>query len=181
LLKGLFREVAKEDAITDEAAMEFLARYRFDPEPITYAATLEGGGAYYELRIPRRLLMRAFSEIGAREIATRMPRNESIARSMLSNLVELEKAYKQQHNRFANLDELEGAEFLKGAIERYGYRVEVTATGSGFQATLTPLEYGKTARLSFFTDETGVEREGDHNGKPASSSDKAGGRPDRQK
>ena len=172
VLKGLFRDLTRGNEIKDEAAKEFLARYRFDPEPITYAASAEGIGARYELRIPRRVLMRFFSEIGASEIATRIPRNESIARGILQSIKEQEKAYKTEHGRYASLDELEEAQMFRDMIERFGYKLEVSVSDNGYEATMTPAEYGKTGRLSFYTDQSGGVREGDHAGKPASSSDK---------
>jgi hypothetical protein len=173
VLKGLFPDRPPVNDLKDEAVKEFLARYRFDPEPVTYAASAEGVGAHYELRIPKRLLMRFFSEIAASEIAMRIPRNESIAKSFLQSLKELEKVYKTQHGRYAAFDELEDARTLREMIERFGYKLEMSASDSGYEAMATPAEYGKTGRLSFYTDQSGVVREGDHNGKPASSSDKS--------
>jgi hypothetical protein len=38
--------------------------------------------------------------------------------------------------------------------------------------TAVPIEYGKSGKLSFFVDETGVLRAGDHGGGPASIADK---------
>lgn len=172
VLKSLFRDLTRTNEVKDEAAQEFLARYRFDPEPITYAASAEGIGARYELRIPRRVLMRFFSEIAASEIASRIPRNESFARNFLLSIQQQEKAYKAQHGRYAGLDEMEEVQLFKEMSERFGYKLEVTVSDNGYEVTATPVEYGKTARLSFYTDQSGVIREGDHAGRPASSSDK---------
>jgi len=55
---------------------------------------------------------------------------------------------------------------------KYGYRIEVIASGDQFEATATPAEYGKTGRISYFIDASGVLRGGDHGGGPASLSDK---------
>ena len=44
--------------------------------------------------------------------------------------------------------------------------------GGKYQVTATPIEYGKTGKLSFYTDETKVVRSGDHGGGPASAQDK---------
>lgn len=172
LLKGWMPDKSPVNDIADEATKEFLARFHFEPEPVTFATSAEGVGAHYELRLPRRLLMRFFSEIAAAEIATRIPRNESMARSFLSSLKEYEKTYKAQHGRYGALDELNDAHFMKDMLERMGYKLEVTAAGGSYEATATPIEYGKTGRLSFYTDQSGVVREGDHQGQPASSSDK---------
>jgi hypothetical protein len=172
VLKGLFPDRPQVNDLKDEAVKEFLARYRFDPEPVTYAASAEGVGAHYELRIPKRLLMRVFSEIAAGEVVSRIPRNESMARGFLQSLKEQENAYKTQHGRYATFNELKDAQPARGFIERCGYKFELLASNSGYEATVTPAEYGMTGRLSFYIDQSGVVREGDHNGKPASSLDK---------
>jgi Protein of unknown function (DUF3352) len=184
VLKGLFPDRPPSKNTNDEAVREFLARYRFDPEPVTYAASAEGAGAHYELRIPKRLLMRVFSETAATEVATRIPRNESRARGFLQSLQEPQKAFKTQRGRYATWDEiiaesptpgdkekLAGLVIFKDMIEHSGYKFEMTASSSGYEVTLTPVEYGKTGRLSFYTDQSGVIRAGDHQGKAASSSD----------
>jgi Protein of unknown function (DUF3352) len=185
LLKGLFPDRAQSsELMKDEAVKEFLARYRFDPEPVTYAASAEGAGAGYELRIPRRLLMRVFAELAAGEMATRIPRNEAMARSFLPSLKAMQQAYKAQHGRYATLDELIAGEQAAGNkerpaelaaykdfLERFGYKFEITASTGGYEVFLTPIEYGKTAKLSFYTDQSGVIREADHQGKPAASTD----------
>lgn len=173
VLKGLFPDrLQGNDRFNDEVVKEFLARYRFDTEPVTYAASADGMGAHYELRIPKHLLMRYFSVVAASEIATRIPRNESMARYSLQSLKEQENAYKTEHGRYATLNELEDVKSVITLIERFGYKFELSTSDHGYEATATPVEYGKTGRLSFFTDQSGVVREGDHNGKPASSSDK---------
>ncbi|HJQ24551.1 MAG TPA: hypothetical protein VKA60_11595 [Blastocatellia bacterium] len=184
VLKGLFPDhTPNSEVMKDEAAKEFLARYRFEPEPVTYAASAEGVGARYELRIPRRLLMRAFSELAASEVASRVQRNEAFAKSLLDSLKEQESAYKTQHGRYATLDEIIADESMgtkdgvaalaqfKDMLERYGYKFEMTASASGYEATMTPIEYGKTAKRSFYTDQSGVVRGADHQGKAASSAD----------
>ena len=56
-------------------------------------------------------------------------------------------------------------------LQNYGYKIESTGTGSSYQVTAVPVEYGKTGRLSFFVDETAVLRGGDHGGSPATVGD----------
>jgi hypothetical protein len=172
LLKGWLPDKSPAKEIADEATKEFLARFHFEPEPVTFAASAEGVGAHYELRLPRRLLMRLFSEIAATEMATRIPRNEMMARSFISSLKEYEKNYKAQHGRYGSLDELEDLQQLKDMLKQMGYKLEITASGGSYEVTATPLEYNKSGRLSFYTDQTGIVRAGDHQGSPASSSDK---------
>jgi hypothetical protein len=56
-------------------------------------------------------------------------------------------------------------------LENYGYRIELTISGNKFEAVAIPAEYGKTGRLSFFIDESGVLRAGDHAGGAATVAD----------
>jgi hypothetical protein len=172
LLKGWMPDKSPVNDIADEATKEFLARYRFEPEPVTFVASAEGIGGHYELRLPRHLLMRFFAEIAAAEVATRIPRNESMARSFVNSLKEYEKTYKAQHGHYGSLDEMDDMRPLKDMLERMGYKLEVTVSGGGYEVTATPIEYGKSGRLSFYMDQSGVVREGDHQGSRASSSDK---------
>jgi len=182
VLKGLFPDRSQLNDLKDEAAKEFLARYRFDPEPITYAASAEGMGAHYELRIPKRLLMRIFSEMGAGALRARITSNESRAKLYLRTLKERQERYRTKHGRFGTLEEVEEMSVVaewkggEGTLSKWfdgiGYKLELSVTNSSYEVTATPVEYGKTGRLSFYTDQSGVVREGDHNGKPASSSDK---------
>ena len=74
---------------------------------------------------------------------------------------------------FGTLDQLVSAGLIsKELMEPSGYRIEVQATGSRFEATAVPVEYGKTGKRSFFIDESSVLRGGDHGGGPATISDK---------
>ena len=43
--------------------------------------------------------------------------------------------------------------------------------GDGFEAVAVPIEYGKTGKMSFFINESGVLRGGDHAGAPATIAD----------
>ena len=56
-------------------------------------------------------------------------------------------------------------------LEKYGYRIDLIAAANKFEATAVPVEYGKTGRLSYFIDESGVLRAGDHGGGAATIAD----------
>ena len=172
VLKGLFKDPKVQDARLNQEGKQFLARFSFEPEPITYVAASEGSGALYELRIPKNLLMRVFAEIAVDELRDRVPRNEMVVRSMLNSLGEMEKLYKAEHARYGTLEELEEFLFAKDYMEKSGYKFDLVVSGNRYEATATPVEYGKSGRLSFFTDQSGVVREGDHGGKPATAADK---------
>ena len=83
-----------------------------------------------------------------------------------------EAAFKSDGGNYGTLEELVKRSFVsKDLIENYGYRFDVIVSGNSFQATAVPIEYGKTGRLSFFIDESGVLRGGDHGGGAATSLD----------
>jgi hypothetical protein len=74
---------------------------------------------------------------------------------------------------FASLEKLiENQMISKEYIESNGYRIEITLSGNKFEATATPLEYGKTGRTSYYIDDSNVLRGADHGGGPASAADK---------
>src|SRR6185295_3097094 len=142
---------------------------------ITYAAASDVLGPLYELRVPKNLLMRVFAEIAVDEIRLRIPRNEMIARNALYLLLEDEKVYKAQHGNYGTLEDLEDLEasrFDKDYLEKSGYKIELTVSGNRYEASETPIEYGKSGRLSFYADQSGVVREGDHGGSRATVADK---------
>ncbi len=172
VLKGLFRTPQPSDDKLDDESKQFLARFSFEPEPVTYAAASDGSVALYELRIPKNLLMRAFAEMAVNELRQRAPRNEMTAKGMLQLLGELEKIYKTEHGRYGTLEELESFQFSKAYMENSGYKFDLIISGDRYEATATPVEYGKSGRLSFYTDQSGVVREGDHGGRSATVADK---------
>jgi len=99
--------------------------------------------------------------------------NESIAQSMLRMIAGGESTYKSKHGNYGSLDDLVKEGLVpKDLTEKYGYKLEVTILSNKFEATATPLEYGKTGKNSFFVDETNVLRGGDHGGGPATISDR---------
>ena len=51
------------------------------------------------------------------------------------------------------------------------YKIAMTVTAEGFEVSAVPVEYGKTGKLSFFMDQSGIMRGADHGGGAASASD----------
>ena len=101
--------------------------------------------------------------------------NEAIAKSVMRTVVTAEVTFQatEGNDRYATLDELVTKGLIsKDMLQKYGYRVEITTSSNKFEATAIPLEYGVTGKLSFFTDESGVVRGGDHGGGAATISDK---------
>jgi len=79
--------------------------------------------------------------------------------------------YSQSHNgQFGNLAELVAGGLVPKdieGVESTGYRFQInrSADGKSWYATAEPAQYGRTGRLSFYLDASGV-RNGDVGGKP---------------
>ena len=90
---------------------------------------------------------------------------------MLTRISLAQVVYSQQHNgQFADLPTLIAAGLVPKDIEGtastgYRFRINVTADRKTWHATAEPAEYGRTGKLSFFLDKSGV-RSGDVAGKP---------------
>ena len=90
---------------------------------------------------------------------------------MLTRITLAQVLYSQNHNgQFGNTAELVAAGVVPKDIEgteSTGYRFQINraADGKSWYATAEPAQYGRTGRLSFYLDATGV-RSGDNGGKP---------------
>jgi len=90
---------------------------------------------------------------------------------MMTRISLAQVLYSQSHNGlFGNTTELVGAGVVPKDIEgteSTGYRFQInrSADSKSWYATAEPLQYGRTGRLSFYLDATGV-RSGDNGGKP---------------
>ena len=175
LMEG-FQKAAQDPSQMIAAAMrEYLMRLNPTPQAITYALSHEGFGPFHELRLPRSFVL---ASVAGAASATREPppeMNEAVAMSVLRMIVSAEATYKETTGKdsYGSLDTLVEAKLIsKDMLDKYGYRFEVMASGNEFQATAIPVEYGKTGRLSYFVDQSGVVRGADHAGAPATVADK---------
>ena len=90
---------------------------------------------------------------------------------MLTRISLAQVAYSQGHNgQFGNTAELITAGYIPKDIEgpeTTGYRFQVvrSSDGKSWYATAEPAQYGRSGRLSFYLDASGV-RSGDAGGKP---------------
>lgn len=90
---------------------------------------------------------------------------------MMTRISLAQVLYSQSHNGlFGNTTELVGAGVVPKDIEgteSTGYRFQInrSADSKSWYATAEPAQYGRTGRLSFYLDATGV-RSGDNGGKP---------------
>ena len=101
----------------------------------------------------------------------RINAHHSDVQDMLTRISIAQVAYSQGHNgQFGNTSELITAGYIPKDIEgseTTGYRFQVvrSADGKSWYATAEPAQYGRTGRLSFYLDASGV-RSGDAGGKP---------------
>lgn len=176
VLMDSFTKAAHDPAQTIAAAMrEYLLRLNPTPQAITFALSHDGVGAFHELHLPKALVL---ASVAGAASATKEPppeMNEAVAMSLLRMVASAEDRYKASEGKgnYGSLERLIASKMIaKEPLEKYGYRIEVTASGDHFEATATPVEYGKTGRNSYFIDATGVLRGGDHGGGAASLGDK---------
>jgi hypothetical protein len=141
--------------------------------PITYSLSNEGFGPLHELHIPRNLILMAVAGISGEVNPTPIVQNERMAIGMMYTIVYAEGEYKKKNaGAYGTLEELMAADLVpKDAIEKSGYRFDLTVSGDKFEVSAVPLEYGKSGRLSLFLDQTHVLRGGDKSGASASASD----------
>jgi hypothetical protein len=101
----------------------------------------------------------------------RINAHHSDVQDMLTRISLAQVAFAGTHNSlFGSMAELIAAGFLPKDIEgpeTTGYRFQVVraADGKSWYATAEPAQYGRTGRLSFYLDASGV-RSGDAGGKP---------------
>jgi hypothetical protein len=101
----------------------------------------------------------------------RINAHHSDVQEMMTRILVGQVSYAQGHNgQFGNMAELIAGGHIPKDIEgpeTTGYRFQVvrSADGKSWYATAEPAEYGRTGRLSFYLDASGV-RSGDTGGKP---------------
>jgi hypothetical protein len=159
---------------TDPVVRSLIAQLDMTPEPASYEATNEGDVLLHELRVPANLL-KAYAVsfmVGAKDAT--VISNEAMAVYSLNRVRFAEYQFKEgrKKDHYATLEELIAEKLLeKDFIEHGSYKFTLDANADKFQATATPMTYGKTGRRSFFIDETGDVRGADHKGQPATADD----------
>jgi hypothetical protein len=142
--------------------------------PLTYALSNDGLGPLHELHVPRNLLLLMIAGISNQASGSALAANEAAVKASLRIIASAEATYQatKGDGRFGSLDELIAENLLSKEIpQQYGYRIELTVLGKGFEAIAVPVTYGESGRLSYFIDETSVLRGGDHGGGAATVAD----------
>jgi hypothetical protein len=103
--------------------------------------------------------------------STRIETHHNEVQDLLRRITLAQAVYSQQHDgKFANLAELIAAGLLPKDLEGtdstgYSFKVNRTADFKTWYATAEPAQYGRTGKLSFYLDSTGL-RSGDAAGQP---------------
>lgn len=158
--------------VTDQVRA-FLTRASTVAQPITYSLSNEGLGPLHELHIPRNLILMAVAGISGEVNPPPLVQNERMTIGMLYRIAAAEDEYKKKNaGAYGTLEELITSDMVpKDEIEKCGYRFDLTVSGDNFEISATPVEYGKTGKLSLFLDQKRMLRGGDKNGASASASD----------
>ncbi len=156
----------------NENLREFVSRMNPVVDPLTYSLTGEGNDHLHELHMPRNLLQFLIAAASAEVGQEPLQANEAMAQTALRSIFGSESSFRSDDARYGSLEELLAESLItKDLLENHGYRIELTVTKDKFEAFAVPLEYGKTGKLSFFIDESGVLRAGDHAGGTATLAD----------
>ncbi|MGH9871388.1 MAG: DUF3352 domain-containing protein [Pyrinomonadaceae bacterium] len=143
-------------------------------DPLTYSLSNDGLGPFHELHMPKNLLQLLMAQTLVGTSESLPTRNEAVASGIMRNVAGAEATFKstEGNNGYGTVDQLVSAGLLsKEMLDKYGYRIEVSASSDKFQITAVPVEYGTTGKLSFFIDESQILRGGDHGGGAATADD----------
>jgi hypothetical protein len=149
--------------------------------PATVAAAIEADASSIKLEAFSPLGVAgtvAFWAMGS-DVQRATERKENDARQKLWELRKAEKIYaKKNKNKYASLETLAKAkvtlfevETLKREEGNYKFAFKLKPNGKGYEATATPIKYGRQGRKSFFIDETDKLRWADKQGAVATASD----------
>lgn len=158
------------EQISGDAATVFVkvidadGKEKVEPAPLIKINNVWVVGDKDNLELVRKEGKRFFFE-------ARINAHHSDVQEMMTRITLAQLSYAQSHNgQFGNLAELITGGHIPKDIEgpeTTGYRFQVVraADGKSWYATAEPAQYGRTGRLSFYLDASGV-RSGDAGGKP---------------
>lgn len=175
-LMDSYQKSAHDPSVPMASAMrEFLMRLSPAPQSITYAMSNEGFGAIHELHLPKTFVIAMVAGTASATTETPPEVNEEIAIGVLRSIAGAEETYKATEGKgsYGSLSDLSKQGLLSlDMVQKYGYTIQLSASGDHFEVNATPIEYGKTGRRSFVVDQSGVVRGDDHLGGPATAADK---------
>jgi hypothetical protein len=152
---------------------DFVSRLSPTSEPVTYAISNEGLGPLHELHLPKNLILLMVAGMAIQN-SSFPTTSEASAQGVLRTLFAAEQTYQaiKAEGNYGSLDELVEMGLVQKDLQPNGYKIELTVSGSKFQAVAVPIEYGKTGKMSFFIDESGVLRGVDNGGGVATVADR---------
>jgi hypothetical protein len=162
-------------SLFSDQTREFLMGLSVIAQPITYTLSNEGLGTLHEVHIPKNLVVMALAGISSEANPPPIVANERSTISALYMIAGAEQQFRSEKGAgsYGTLDQLVAEGLIsKESLEEHGYKLELTAAGAKFEVSAVPIEYGRTGRLSYFTDESKVVRAGDHGGGPATGGDR---------
>lgn len=104
---------------------------------------------------------------------TRLRVSEAETNEWMLEILGAELIYFKAKQRYTTLDELVklgGVSPQLATYASYRFDLKLAADGHSFALTAVPTSYGRTGKLSFYTDQNNVVRAEDTGGKPASAS-----------
>jgi hypothetical protein len=172
LMESFKAWTGRPEVMMSDQTRAFLARISTLAQPVTYSLSNEGLGPLHELHVPKNLVLMALAGISGEVNPPPMVQKERTAIGVMYMIAHVEENYKKSNGSFVTLEQLIAENLIpKEMIETAGYRFEVTVSGEKFEVSAVPLEYGKTGKMSFFTDNTGIIRGGDRGGASATAAD----------
>jgi Protein of unknown function (DUF3352) len=161
--------------LISDQTREFLSRLGVVAQPVTYSLSNEGLGPLHELHVPKNLVLMAVAALTAGSNPSPMLMNERMTLGGLGMIAAAEREFRSGKGAgsFGTIEQLIDEQLIsRDQTENSGYKIEIIAGGTRFEASAVPIEYGKTGKISYFVDETGVVRGGDHAGGMATVADR---------
>ncbi len=173
LMESYKRWANEPNSLISDQTRSFLISLAVTSEPVTYSLSNEGTGPLHQLRIPKNLLLMAVAGVSGESNEPPEIANERAVLGTLYYLVHLESSAMSEKGSYLSLDELVAQhKITREQLVAKGYHIEVTLVGNGFEVVAVPVEYGKTGKMSYFVNESGVIRAGDHGGGRATLADR---------
>lgn len=169
-----------ESWVANPSALESASRVPLNV-PATAAAALENDNGnlklelYSPLGIAGTIALWSFGS----DVKKATETNENAARQQLWELRKAQKVYAQKHNNlYATLETLAKAKLTAFDVEKfkqeegnYKFAFKLKPNHRGYEASATPIKYGRLGRKSFFLDETDKLHAADKQGATATASD----------
>lgn len=172
VLTKSFETVAAQLEVQMTEFKDQISQLTANPKPVAYSLTTDGQGTFHELHVPKELLSLLLISTAGTSNPPEEVKNERAAKYAMYSMIGMQRAIKEEKGSYGSLEELiESNDYFKEMLAGGKYRFEVIASPDKFEITAVPAEYGKTGKMSFFIDETGILRGADHGGGPATVSD----------